>query len=78
VESPATGAWACVQGECYRREVCILLGEQLSVDLSWSLGKGLFCVQGLWVQLLQRLHGQVFLTNYQAIQTLTPEIIQPT
>jgi hypothetical protein len=28
--------------------------------------------------LLQRLHGQVFLTNYQAIQTLTPEIIQPT
>ena len=28
--------------------------------------------------LLRRLHGQVFLTNYQAIQTLTPEIIQPT
>ncbi len=26
--------------------------------------------------LLQHLHGQVFLTNYQAIQTLTPEIIQ--
>jgi SulP family sulfate permease len=27
-------------------------------------------------QLLRHLHGQVFLTNYQAIQTLTPEIIQ--
>ena len=26
--------------------------------------------------LLQHLHGRVFLTNYQAIQALTPEIIQ--
>ena len=27
--------------------------------------------------LLQHLHGRVFLTNYQAIQALTPELIQP-
>jgi SulP family sulfate permease len=27
-------------------------------------------------EFLQHLHGQVFLTNYQAIQALTPEIIQ--
>ena len=25
---------------------------------------------------LQHLHGQVFLTNYQAIQALTPEVVQ--
>jgi hypothetical protein len=25
---------------------------------------------------LEHLHGQVFLTNYQAIQALTPDIIQ--
>jgi SulP family sulfate permease len=26
--------------------------------------------------LLKHLHGQLFLTNYQAIQTLTPEVIR--
>jgi SulP family sulfate permease len=26
-------------------------------------------------QFLAHLHGQVFLTNYQAIQALTPEVI---
>jgi hypothetical protein len=27
-------------------------------------------------EFLQHLHGRVFLTNYQAIQALTPEVIQ--
>jgi len=29
-------------------------------------------------QLIQQLHGRVFLTNFQAIQALTPEVIRPT
>jgi hypothetical protein len=27
-------------------------------------------------EFFQHLHGQVFLTNFQAIQALTPEVIQ--
>lgn len=50
--------------------------KDAGIKLHFSEIKGPVMDKLLRSDLLEHLHGPVFLTNYQAIQTLTPEIIR--
>jgi len=52
--------------------------KESGIALHFSEIKGPVMDKLRTTQLIQQLHGRVFLTNFQAIQTLTPEVIRPT
>ena len=56
----------------HRQFECMLIDQEIA-DLEANLSGWRMCLNT--TEFLQHLHGQVFLTNYQAIQALTPEII---
>ena len=52
--------------------------KESGIALHFSEIKGPVMDKLRTTQLIQQLHGRVFLTNFQAIQALTPEVIRPT
>jgi SulP family sulfate permease len=50
--------------------------EDAGIGLHFSEIKGPLMDKLVKTQLLEHLHGRVFLTNYQAVQALTPEVIR--
>jgi SulP family sulfate permease len=52
--------------------------KESGIALHFSEIKGPVMDKLRTTRLIQQLHGRVFLTNFQAIQALTPEVIRPT